>query len=185
MDKKEDTKSVSKARRNLIKASAAAPIVASLHPGAAMAQSSVQACTGPCNDIDRYKKGAHEDLANRVEALMYITPGGHKLFDLGKTVWFNHEQFSVLYPINYSDTHHVYYLSRNNGKIYDKDHKDTGVTLNHCDEHTVYVLVGYHDPNDHDNGTPWPLVEIDGHNYYALSASCASSSVNPNSQYNP
>lgn len=44
MDKTHNTKSVSKSRRNLIKASAAAPVIASLHPGAAMAQSSAYQC---------------------------------------------------------------------------------------------------------------------------------------------
>lgn len=176
MDKTNDTKSISKSRRNLIKASAAAPVIASLHPGAAAASSAFQCAIRDNNHYQKYTTHHGYDNAKRQKALL-VTKRRHAN---------NYHAPRKLFLMNPDGTN----LS-NHCVLYDKDGQEytrngeilyKGIQqISDCFSHlylsntvkTVWVLsvieVDHHSAS-YIGG--WPKVQLDGHNYTALTNSC-------------
>lgn len=171
MDKTNNTKSVSKSRRNLIKASAAAPVIASLHPGAAAASSAFQCAQGN-NHYDKYTANSDDDRAVRQKVYRIERHSGNSKFP------------EALYYFNEHDT--VFYDK--DGNVWHK--KDHWGTISYYrkwvwyTEHDVnyysapepvWVLTLF-DVNSNSifEKGPWPKYQLDGHSS-AISQSCATS----------
>ena len=167
---KEERNSVSLNRRKLLKASAAAPLLATLHPGAAMAASSAFACAG--GDFSNMKFEAHGnsingDTAVRVEVDFYKHKNPNDIDpSLPKSKGNSHPQ--RLYDID--------------GVLYSQDsvayYDFSGADLDNYYEppEKAWVLVIFDVENRVPLG-PWPSVPLE--NGQALTASCWSS-INPN-----
>lgn len=189
-----DIKSVSKSRRNLIKASAAAPVVASLHPGAAMAQSSAFHCTkgestvdyDPVKDSNSHPRYDHNNPSTwdavRVKIGRFTKEMGYK----------GHVPYHL-----YLDRHDNRYLYDEHGTKYETKDNKKPVPLYRVSDGKLIASDFYKAYNDgeyvhvlvsvaqHENSEPvideniyWPKVQ-DISRHDTLAASCWTS-INPN-----
>ncbi len=161
---------VSQGRRNLILASAAAPLVATLHSGAAMAASSALQCLG--GDFSNKKfldngNSINGDTAVRVDVPYFKRTGQ------------NHKPGYEGYPQN------IYYID---GGFYDNGGSSFNCDLNKLrasdspyTESIAYVLVLV-DENGQELG-PWPKFQLvdDGGIGNAITQSCWTSLINSGS----
>jgi hypothetical protein len=166
MEKNTKVDKVSNARRNLIKASAAVPIIATLHPGAAMAASSAFQCTG--GDFSNKKFVANGNSINGDTAVRMEVPFYQRTS--AKSAITGCDSDSGNYPKKLYEIDGLLYSQNGNTHIICND-----VLSNHYETDTAHVLVLFDvDTNYVSELGPWPMIQLieDGGSGTALNQSC-------------
>ncbi len=159
MEKEKASVKVSAVRRNLVKASAMAPLVATLHPGAALAASSAFQCAG--GDFSNKKFTANGNSINGDNAVRRAVPFYERIGD------------------NSGDNKYPKKLYLINGELYEQNgnaHSISETVLaEYYREDTAYVLVLFDvDTNSVLELGLWPMVQLeeDGGSGVAMAQSC-------------
>ena len=164
---------VSDLRRKLIKASAAVPLVATLHPGAAMAASSAFQCAGGDFSSKKFVKNGNSingDTAVRMEVDYFLRVTEKP--DIAGCRTDSGKYPKKLYLIN--------------GDLYDQNGNThivcNEVLANDYQQDTAHVLVLFDvDANYVSELGPWPMIQLeeDGGSGVALTQSCWTSVAGP------